>query len=459
MVAAMLRHRARTAGLLLVFPAVASLAACAGDDDAAPATEAGTVTAAPTPSTVGAPATVVSTTTPAETAPATVAVPGTTAASATVPATSAAGADPWPRPQGPYEIVATLASDEFGGRDDGTPGSSAAQEYLAGLLSEFAEPAFPGGAFGGYVQPGPSANVVGIVRGAELPDEYVVLGAHYDGLGSHCRPLTPGDTICNGATDNATGVAVALTAARELLAETQPRRSLVIALWDREEDGLVGSTDFIAAAPIPLESVIAFLNWDMQGSNLLPSLVDTTVVVGAETGGAALADATRRATGAAALEYATLSLIFGQGRSDHATFVNAGVPSVFFTDATNGCYHTTGDDVDVVDFAKLDHQIATATALAAELVATDDVPTFTAAPTAVYADAVEMLALARGAVADAGLLRSLPDGFVDQYLGELEAIVAAGEAAFDDAATATLLTGAAQLVEALADSDCTGYLD
>lgn len=439
--------------LLAVLPVVLAAGACSGDDDASPPTSASPVTDATSttsPATTGPATTARATDAPAVTAAPTAAAP-TSAAATTVPA-GPAGADA-------RAMVAALAADEMGGRDDGTAGSLAAQEYLAGQLAEFAEPAFPDReGFEAYVQPGPSGNVVGIVRGAELPDEYVVLGAHYDGLGSDCHQLEPDDTVCNAATDNATGVAVALTAARQLVADGAPRRSIVVAFWDREEDGLLGSADFLAAPPIPTESIVAYLNWDIQGSNLLPSLVDTTIVVGAETGGDALVEATRRATDASDLEYAALSLIFGQGRSDHARFVAAGVPSVFFTDVTNGCYHTTGDDLDVVDFRRLDLQTATARALAAELVATDDLPTITSAPTASFADAEAMLAVSSAAVSDAGLLTSLPDGFVEQYLADLEAIVAAGEAAFDADATGVVLTGAAALVDALARTACDGYL-
>ena len=55
-----------------------------------------------------------------------------------------------------------------------------------------------------------------------------------------------------------------------------------------------------------------------------------------------------------------LSTIFGQGRSDYVSFLGASVPSVFFTDATGPCYHTAQDEIDIVDFDKLDQQIAIA---------------------------------------------------------------------------------------------------
>ena len=78
-------------------------------------------------------------------------------------------------------------------------------------------------------------------------------------------------------------------------------------------------------------------------------------------------DAARRATDASALDYAIFSLVFGQGRSDHASLAAAGVPSVFFTDANNGCYHTVLDDIDHVDRDKFYLQIGAAEALVDDL--------------------------------------------------------------------------------------------
>ncbi|HWL46058.1 MAG TPA: M20/M25/M40 family metallo-hydrolase [Ilumatobacter sp.] len=427
----------------LVVTALVMAGACSGDGEASPTTSAA-------PTTPSAPVTTATPTT----------IPTTTATPTTAVVTTVPDTVPEPAADDAGTIVAVLASDEMEGRDDGTPGSRAAQLYLAEQLATFAEPAFPGQAgLDGFVQPGPSANVVGIVRGAELPNEYVVLGAHYDGLGDHCRVLDPADSICNGATDNATGVAAALTVARQLAEHGAPRRSVVVALWDREEDGLRGSADFLAAEVVPPEAIVAYLNWDIQGSNLLPSLTRTSFVIGAETGGTALADATRRATDASSLQYVVFSLVFGQGRSDHANFVAAGVPSVFFTDVTNGCYHTTGDDLSIVDFGRLDAQVDVGLALAADLVDTAQVPQIADAPFVTFADAEQMLALTSAAVTDADLLTSLEPGVIDGYLAELETIVGAGEEAFDEAATGVLLGGAAMLVEALASTACDGYLD
>jgi Zn-dependent M28 family amino/carboxypeptidase len=296
-----------------------------------------------------------------------------------------------------------------------------------------------------------------MIPGEGYPDEYVVIGAHYDHLGTgDCRSSDPSDRICNGATDNATGVAVALAAAEAIAAGTDARRSVLITLWDAEEDDLLGSTHYVTTAPIlPLDQTVAYINFDGQGIDLVPAARHMTFAVGAETGGPSLTEAVRRATTTSTLDTRLFSVPFGQGRSDHRTFVNAGVPSVFFTDATSACYHTAQDDVTAVDFAKLDQEIATAAALAADLVTTGERPVLDhSAPVASYSDAVSLLALATAVEPDFDLLGVGAASAGGQVLRDVRAIVDAGASAFDADDTSALLGGAGRLVEALTIGDC-----
>ena len=355
-------------------------------------------------------------------------------------------------------VVEELASDELAGRDNGTPGGEAARAYLIGQLEEFTEP-LPD-APDGYEWPiDQGVNLLGLIPGGDLADEYLVLGAHYDHIGSDCPSDDPADTICNGAADNAAGVASALEAARALAA-AGTERSVVVALWDREEDGLLGAEAYVADPPFPLEDTVAYLNWDIQGANLSPTLADTTVVVGAETGGPDLVAASEAATGASDLQALDLSLLFGQGRSDHAPFAAAGVPVVFYTDANNSCYHTAQDDLTTLDLDKLFRQVPIGTALAQDLAATDTPPSFdAAAPAASFADAQSMLAVLDTAQDDFGLFGDEGAADAEAYLADLQAMVDAGEAAFDDDAVSRLLGGAVDVVELLTTGECDGYLD
>ena len=358
------------------------------------------------------------------------------------------------------EVVGTLASDEFGGRNDSTEGGRLAQEYLEGQLAEFSE-TIPGA--DGYRFPfvDGGVNLVGMIPGGDLADEYVVIGAHYDHLGGDCRRIGTGDDICNGATDNATSVAEVLEIGRSIVADGEaPRRSVIIALWDREEDGRFGSIAYATDPPVPLEDTIAYVNFDNQGSNLRPALADLTIMVGAESGGANLIEAARSATEASTLETSAFSLVFGQGRSDHATFAGAEVPTVFFTDATGPCYHTVDDEVAVVDFSKLEQEIATGQALTRDLAATDAVPEFDPdAPAASFADAESMLGVLEQGEADLGDYSAEDEAAIRQYLTDIRAMVDAGEGQFDDAAVQTLLGGAVELVDAFTHGECDGFLD
>jgi hypothetical protein len=444
-----MRPVAPSLAVLAVLALAASACSSGGSDDGGAdstaeiaATTAPVVTEAP--ETTGAPATT--------SAPETTAAPPAT--EVTTPATADSDLDV-------HDLLEALASDEMNGRDNQTPGSLLAQELLVAQLSQFAEPAFPDAdGDAGYLQPyDVGTNVLAIIPGAELADEYVMVGAHYDHHGNDCRGVGPEDDICNGATDNAAGVAAAVNIARAIAADGPPRRSVIITLWDGEEDGLVGANHYVTDPVVPLDQTVAYVNVDIQGSNLLPSLATSTILVGAETGGENLVDSARQATEASTLNTVMLSLLFGQGRSDHAVLVGAGVPSVFLTDANSGCYHTVEDDIDVVDFAKLDQQVATAEALSRDLIATDTPPVFDPdAPTSSYEDAAELLELVAAAEPDFGLLGPEARAASEQYLIDLQAIVDAGPAAFDDAANGTVLGGAVVLVSALAELDCDAFI-
>ncbi len=245
-----------------------------------------------------------------------------------------------------------------------------------------------------------------VIPGTDLADEYVVVGAHYDGLGNSCEPPpSPADTICNGATDNATGAAAALSIARSIAAQpTKPRRSVILAFWDREEDGLLGSLHYVNNPLVPLADTVAYVNFDIQGTNLLPSLRNTTFAVASETGGSRFQDIVRTAIGDRSLDNGMLSSVFGQGRSDYANFIARDVPSVFFTDANGPCYHTVDDEISIVDFPKLDIQIATALAVTRDLANTSDPPEFTPGqPAATFDDAVVIARAVNRAWVDRGL--------------------------------------------------------
>jgi Zn-dependent M28 family amino/carboxypeptidase len=106
-----------------------------------------------------------------------------------------------------------------------------------------------------------SRNVIGILRGAERPDEFLLYGAHWDANG-HNGPDRKGDSIRNGAVDNATGTAELLEVARAFAAAKRPARSVVFAAWTAEEKGLLGA-EYYAQNPLySLARTAAVINLD-----------------------------------------------------------------------------------------------------------------------------------------------------------------------------------------------------
>ena len=103
------------------------------------------------------------------------------------------------------------------------------------------------------------------IPGSDLADEYVIIGAHYDHLGNTCRTPDAADTICNGATDNGAGAAAVLDVARKIKAAGTPHRTVILALWDREEDGLLGSKYYAQHPIVPIAKTIVYVNFDIQG--------------------------------------------------------------------------------------------------------------------------------------------------------------------------------------------------
>jgi Peptidase family M28 len=355
----------------------------------------------------------------------------------------------------PWAETLEYLVEEGDGRDNQSEGSRRAQERLVDELEPIARP-LPGG--DGFLHPfDQGTNVLGLIEGTETPEEVVVLGAHYDHLGHDCDSNDLDDVVCDGASDNASGVATVLEIGRRL-AEDPPSRSVVLALWDAEEDGKLGSIAAVESGVLDIGSLVAYLNWDMQGTNLLPSLAGTTFVIGAETGGPRLEDAVATGVGSTDLPPVDLSLAFGQGRSDHATFVDAGVPSVFFTDATSACYHTAQDDLDHLDLDKLARQIDLGETVTRAVAGPAARPRFTANAVSV-ADAEAILALVQRAEADLDRYPEDAQADLEQFLADLEAMVAAGDTAFDGDDATALVAGIAALAELFTQGNCDDLLN
>ena len=164
--------------------------------------------------------------------------------------------------------VDALADDTFEGRAAGTRGGRAAAGYLRRHLASLGLEG--GGEDGRFAQPFRNGcqNLLGIIPGSDpiLKDEFIVIGAHYDhvGYGSRSNSYGPTGYIHNGADDNASGTAALLELAEAFTVQPS-RRSILIAFWDAEEQGLWGSKHFISNPTIPIENIKLALNMDMVG--------------------------------------------------------------------------------------------------------------------------------------------------------------------------------------------------
>jgi hypothetical protein len=205
-----------------------------------------------------------------------------------------------------------------------------------------------------------SPNVAGMLQGsdARLRDEVVVYTAHLDHLGIG-EPVK-GDSIYNGALDNASGTAALLEVARAFTSlPTGPRRSVLFVAVTGEEEGLLGSDYFVEHPTVPLERIVANVN--MDGLAILYPFREMSAL-GAEhsTLDSTVARVARRMGVSIAPDPFPQEVFFI--RSDQYSFVRRGVPALFpflgmrsdsgvdgaarFKDWLATRYHTPQDDVD-----------------------------------------------------------------------------------------------------------------
>ncbi len=192
-------------------------------------------------------------------------------------------------------------------------------------------------------------NILAVVPGTDLADEIVLLGAHYDHIGTaapghgHCKATAgtdPIDAICNGADDNASGSAIVAELAIAMThAERRPRRTVVFAHFSGEEMGLLGSRDLAAhldtQPPFTGRTVVAMLNIDMVG-RLRERL--TVSGVGSSDAWMPILDGIGP-RGMRVLYDRSLTT-----RSDHAPFYELDIPALFFFTEVHDDYHAPGDE-------------------------------------------------------------------------------------------------------------------
>lgn len=198
-----------------------------------------------------------------------------------------------------------------------------------------------------------SSNVLGLLPGSVRGSGTVVLMAHWDHLGE-CASDAP-DLVCNGAVDNASGVAVMLELARRLAASGPYDRDILLFATTAEESGLLGARAFAAEPPVPLDEIVAAFNFDTvaiapagsplgfigEGRTVLDDMIlKTAAEAGRELGNREFAESFVR-------------------RQDGWALLEEGVPAVMLTSAFSSeiaigpylaeNYHRPGDEAEAIE--------------------------------------------------------------------------------------------------------------
>ena len=264
-------------------------------------------------------------------------------------------------------LLETLAHDSLRGRRAGSPDARSAARILADRLRAYGvEPA--GGR--GFLHPVPLVrteegglaladdgreadltghNVVGVVRGRAGggADQAVVVGAHFDHLGVG-TPVA-GDSIYNGADDDASGVVAVLEAARVLASGAPPERTVIFALFTAEEAGLLGTLEYLEDPAVPLDRTVANLQVEMiaRSDPLLEDEEGLVWLTGFErsTMGRRLAD-----EGVPVVPDPRPQQRFFF-RSDNIAFARRGIPAHTLSSyGMHDDYHRPSDDVGAVEW-------------------------------------------------------------------------------------------------------------
>ncbi|ATC82845.1 M28 family metallopeptidase [Pseudoalteromonas agarivorans] len=194
-----------------------------------------------------------------------------------------------------------------------------------------------------------SHNVVAQITGSDAPNEYVVIGAHWDHFGT--KQTDSGPKIYNGAVDNASGTAATLEIARimnQIHQQTPFKRSILFANFTAEETGLIGSQEFATGGVVPTKQMVGLLNID--GMNVLDG-TDYILQYGKDLSTLEnyLANAAKAQGRVVKMDPRPQNGLFF--RSDHFSIAKQGVPSLLFMslgdtdpDYIAHKYHKEADD-------------------------------------------------------------------------------------------------------------------
>lgn len=194
-------------------------------------------------------------------------------------------------------------------------------------------------------------NVIGIIPGnnPELAGQSLVISAHYDHLGTGWPDVHKGDEgkVHYGADDNASGVAVMLEFARQIVGKWKPERTIVFVAFTAEEAGLRGSKYYVKhAKQFPANKVFAAINLDTVGR-----LKENSLTIFGANSASELVHVFRGAFFVTGIPVKPVMNDYGS--SDQTSFLKLGVPAVQLFASAHTDFHRPGDTIDKIDEAGL----------------------------------------------------------------------------------------------------------
>jgi hypothetical protein len=207
-------------------------------------------------------------------------------------------------------------------------------------------------------------NVIGLVEGSDpvLKDECVIYTAHFDHIG-----VNQNGEAFNGADDNASGSMALLEVAQAFMnLKKKPMRTIVFAWVNGEEKGLLGSQFYASNPVVPLEKTLLDINLDMVGRSKMPSDTGTfrgfninlsqqrEILLYTDQKGNDILDLIKSTSKEAGIKTINMGKDPLIGSSDFASFMDRGVPAIFFNSGEYPDLHTILDDIEKIDFDKME---------------------------------------------------------------------------------------------------------
>lgn len=260
-----------------------------------------------------------------------------------------------------------IASDEFEGRKTGEIGQKKAAKYLVNYYQSM-QIASPNGL--NYIQKIPvnffkdrskndSENVLAFIQGTEKPDEYIVISAHYDHVG------TKDNVIYNGADDNGSGTVAILEIAEAFKKASKngngPKRSVLFINFTGEEIGLLGAKYYVENPVFPLSNTVANLNIDMIGrvDEFYINNPNYIYLIGSDK----LSTELHQISETMNTTFTNLTVDYTYNddndpnrfyyRSDHYQFAKNNIPIIFYFNGVHEDYHKPTDDSDKINYELL----------------------------------------------------------------------------------------------------------